>query len=137
VKTVTLRQLRHRWGLYLLILPALALIGIFEYYPAISAGYHSFYRWNGDDISEYVGWKNFIDAFHDAVFGKSFYLVSILILANFVKMVPSIITAVVIHRLTSERWRYYYRVLFVIPMIIPDMVWLLIWKYFYNPRSAP
>ena len=122
MRVVTFRQLRHRWGLYLLILPAIALIGLFEYYPAVSAAYHAFFRWNGDDISEYIGWENFTRALHDQILHRSFYVVAILIVANLVKMVPSIITAVVIHRLASERWRYLYRVAFVIPMIIPDMV---------------
>jgi len=58
----------------------------------------------------------------------------IFIAANLVKMIPSIITAVVIHRLISRRARYLYRVAFVIPMIIPMMVWLLVWKYFYDPN---
>jgi ABC-type sugar transport system permease subunit len=133
MKVITLRQLRHRWPLYLLILPALALVVTFAYFPAASAVYHSFFRWDGDEVAEYVGLKNFQDAFSDEVLGRSFYLVGILIVSNLFKMIPAILTAVVIHRLVSERWRYYYRVAFVVPMIIPGMVWLLLWKYFYNP----
>jgi ABC-type sugar transport system permease subunit len=48
-------------------------------------------------------------------------------------MIPSIITAVVIHRITSDKWRYWYRLLFVVPMVVPAMVGLLIWKFFYDP----
>lgn len=139
MKVITLRQLRHRWPLYLLILPAMALILTFSYFPAASGVYHAFFRWDGDEISEYVGLANFyraldeIQDFHFGRLGGAFIVVMIFILANFVKMVPSIITAVVVHRVTSERARYLYRVAFVIPMIIPGMVALLIWKYFYDP----
>ena len=134
MKNVSLRQVRHLWPIYFLILPALALIALFAYFPAISATYHAFFQWNGDEISEYIKWDNFARALKDPVLGASFGLVMIFIAANFVTMVPSIVTAVVIHRLASERWRYLYRVAFVIPMIIPGMVWLLLWKYFYNPN---
>ncbi|HUS91697.1 MAG TPA: sugar ABC transporter permease [Phycisphaerae bacterium] len=133
MKIITFRQLRHLWPVYLLILPSLLLICTFSYYPAVSATYHAFYRWNGDEVSEWVGLANFERAFQDPVLGKAFVLVMMFIAANLVKMVPSIITAVVIHRLTSDRARYLYRVAFVIPMIIPGMVWLLLWKYFYDP----
>ncbi len=70
----------------------------------------------------------------DWLLWKSFNLIFILIVANLFKMWPSIFAAVCIHRLRSERWQYLYRVLFVIPMIIPHMVGLLIWKFFYDPN---
>jgi ABC-type sugar transport system permease subunit len=52
-------------------------------------------------------------------------------------MWPSIMTAIVLHRLKSERWQYVYRVLFVVPMVIPALVGLLIWKSFYDPLIGP
>ena len=70
----------------------------------------------------------------DWLFWMSFRLIFILIVANLFKMLPSIFTAVVIHRLKSEKSQYLYRVLFVIPMIVPAMVWLLVWKFFYDPN---
>ena len=134
MKIITFRQLRHLWPVYLLILPALGLIATFSYYPAASGVYHSFFRWNGDEVSEWVALDNYTRALQDPVLGKAFVLVMMFIAANLVKMVPSIVTAVVIHRLMSDRARYLYRVAFVIPMIIPGMVWLLLWKYFYDPN---
>jgi ABC-type sugar transport system permease subunit len=70
----------------------------------------------------------------DWLLWMSFKLIFILIIANLFKMWPSIFTAVCVHRLRSERWQYIYRVLFVIPMIIPGIVMLLIWKFFYDPN---
>lgn len=70
----------------------------------------------------------------DQLLWHSFNLILILIVANLFKMWPSIFTAVCIHRLSSDRWQYIYRVLFVVPMIIPHMVGLLIWKFFYDPN---
>lgn len=73
----------------------------------------------------------------DTLLWSSFELIMIMIAANLLKMWPSILTAVCIHRLRSERMQYLYRVLFVIPMIIPHMVMLLIWKFFYDPNVGP
>jgi raffinose/stachyose/melibiose transport system permease protein len=73
----------------------------------------------------------------DWLLWTSFRLVFILVVANLFKMWPSIFTAVCIHRLRSDRWQYVYRVLFVVPMIIPHMVGLLIWKFFYDPNVGP
>jgi ABC-type sugar transport system permease subunit len=133
VKALTFRQLRNYWPVLLLLVPTFVLIAAFTYSPAISAIYHAFYEWNGDDIAEWAGIENFREALEDDMLAKAFGTVTILIVANLIKMIPSIITAVVIHRLYSERARYLYRVAFVVPMIIPGIVWLLIWRYFYDP----
>lgn len=133
MKTISTRQLPNYWHLYLLVLPSLALLVTFAYFPAWSAIYHSFFNWNGGDVKIFVGLDNFRRAFSDPMLGHAFIVVMILILANLVKMIPSIATAVVIHRLRSEKWGYIYRVLFVVPMIIPFIVQLLVWKYFFDP----
>lgn len=72
----------------------------------------------------------------DKVLWYGFAVIFVLVLANVVKMIPSIATAVLIHRLKSERAQYIYRVLFVVPMIIPLMVNLLVWKFFYDPNQG-
>ncbi|MGD2175177.1 MAG: sugar ABC transporter permease, partial [Candidatus Brocadiaceae bacterium] len=130
---VRLGQLRSYWPLYLLLLPSLILIAMFMYYPAFSGIYHSFFRWNGDELATFVGLENYSNAFVDAKLAHAFVVVGILFVASLFKMVPSIATAVVIHRITNDRARYIYRLLFVVPMVIPWMVGLLIWKFFYDP----
>lgn len=130
---LTFAKARRQWRLYLFILPSLIAIGIFCYFPAFSAIYHSFFDWQGGDFKEYIGLDNFRKLGQDTIFWKSLVTVSVLILANIIKMIPSIMMAVVIHRLVSDRWQYWYRVLVVIPMIVPDLVRLFIWKFFYDP----
>ncbi len=123
----------HEWRLYLFVIPSLVLIAVFAYFPAISAVYHSFFDWQGGNYKEFIGWDNFIQAWTDDVLWQSFGTVFILIVANLFKMIPSIAVAVVIHRLVSDRWQYWYRVLVVVPMIVPELVRLFIWKFFYDP----
>ena len=135
-------KLANRSKLYVvllaLILPTIAGMVVFNYYPKWGAIKYSFYRWDNSTIEEFRGLKNYIDLFGgaDPLFKKTFKLVGILLAANLFKMWPSIFIAIAIHRLKSERWQYIYRVMFVIPMVIPGLVWLLIWKSFYDPTGG-
>ncbi len=119
--------------LYLLMLPTIASMLVFDYYPKLDVILMSFYRWQPPDIQDYHGLKNYEDALTDPLFWQSFRLIGILLAANILKLIPGILVAIALHRLLSDRWRYIYQVLFVIPMVIPGMVWLLIWKSFYDP----
>jgi raffinose/stachyose/melibiose transport system permease protein len=133
---VSKRKALHEWKLYAFILPSFALICIFSYFPTISAIYHSFFRWGGGDMKEFIGLKNFTDALGDRIFWSAFITIAILVVANLFKMIPSIAVAVLIHRLKSDRWQYWYRVLVVLPMIVPGLVTLFIWKFFFNPNMG-
>jgi len=121
--------------LYLLMLPTLIGMAIFSYYPKISVIKYSFFKWDGSRIEELIGIKNYTEAFFsDPLFWNTFKLVGILLTANLLKMWPCIFAAIVLHRLKNERWQYIYRVLFVLPMVIPSLVRLLVWKSFYDPN---
>jgi len=134
-RTRLVQRTRLYAALYLLMLPTIVGMALFSYYPKISVVKYSLYKWDGSMTEEYIGWKNFIEAFTgDPLFWHTFKLVGILLAANLLKMWPCIFAAIVLHRLKSERWQYIYRVLFVVPMVIPALVWLLIWKSFYDPN---
>ena len=128
------QKLLREWKLYFFVLPSLALVLVFSYFPATSAVYHSFFEWAGGDTKQLIGLDNFRRAFHDQVLIDSFLTVSVLIVFNLFKMIPSILLAVLIHRLRSDRWQYLYRVLLVVPMIVPGLVTLFIWKFFFDPN---
>lgn len=127
----------QEWRLYFLVLPALLMVTVFAYFPAASAIYHSFFDWSGGETKQFIGWDNFRRAMTDEVMWSAFGTVSVLIGFNLVKMVPSIGMAVLIHRLKSDRWQYIYRALLVVPMIIPGLVTLFIWKFFFDPDLGP
>jgi len=124
----------REWKLYFFILPSLLFIGVFSYFPAGSAIYHSFFDWQGGDNKQLIGFENFSRALHDPVLWGSFGTVSVLIVFNLFKMIPAILMAVLIHRLKSDRAQYGYRVLLVVPMIVPGLVTLFIWKFFFDPN---
>ena len=133
---VPVKKLRYYWPVYLLIAIPLLLVIVFSYYPIYNGMVHIFYRWNGDTVEEFIGMGNLIRVMQDTTLLHSFGVVLIFVVANVVKMILPIITAVILHHVISDRMGYLYRVMFVIPMIIPGMVGILIWKYFYEPNNG-
>lgn len=131
------RKALREWRLYAFIVPSLVMICVFAYFPAASALYHSFFDWNGTSEKEFIGLGNFRRLLGDTVFWESFVTISILIVANVVKLIPAIFVAVMIHRMNSDRAQYWYRVLVVLPMIVPHIVVLFIWKFFFDPNLGP
>ena len=133
---VPVKKLRNYWPVYLLIAIPLMLVIVFSYYPNYNGMVHIFYRWNGDTVEEFIGMGNLIRVMQDTTLLHSFGVVLIFVVANVIKMILPIITAVILHHVISDRMGYLYRVMFVIPMIIPGMVGILIWKYFYEPNNG-
>lgn len=130
------RQVKHHWEIYLFVVPTLVLIGLFVYYPAASGVFHSFFRWNGADISEFVGIDNYQHLLRSTEFWRSFQVAFILGLWNVVKMIPALLVAVCIHRCRSSRMQFFYRTMFVVPMVIPGLVIVLIWRSFFFEATS-
>jgi len=130
------KLIRHHWQIYLFVLPTVALVALFQYYPAASGVFHSFYRWNGADISEPVGLQNYLDLVKNADFWNSFRVAFILGLWNVIKMSTALAVAVAIHRCRSARMQFLYRVLFVVPMVLPGLVVVLIWRSFFFEATS-
>jgi ABC-type glycerol-3-phosphate transport system permease component len=130
-KTIPWKQVNRHWEIYLFILPSLVLILLFQYYPAASGIFHSFFRWNGADISEFVGLKNYRDLVKSTAFWTSFKVAFLLGFWNVLKMLPPIAVAVWISRCRSEKLQYLYRLMFVVPMVVPGLVIALIWRTFF------
>ncbi len=135
MKKVTMKTIGHHWDIYLFVIPTLLIVGIFSYYPAFSGVFHSFFKWNGADIADPVGFDNYLDLIKNKTFWESFKLVFILGAFNLFKMMPAIMVAILIHRCKSEKLQFLYRVLFVIPMIVPGLVVVLVWRSFFFETS--
>ncbi len=114
------------------VVPTLALLALFCYGPALSALYHSLFLWNGSDLSEFVGLANFRDLLTDEVLRGAVGVVLVFLVANVLKLVPTVLVALVLFHLAGPRIQYLFRVVFVLPMAIPAIVNLLIWRYFYR-----
>jgi raffinose/stachyose/melibiose transport system permease protein len=131
----TLAHARRVFLAYIFILPAVALLAVFMYYPAFSALYHSFFTWVGFTQATYVGLGNFTAMAEDATMRAA--TVNVLRLTAFavvVSVTVPLFVARLILGLPSGWAQYVFRVLFVIPLVLPQVVIYLIWKYLYDPN---
>lgn len=135
-RTVGRTGARERLAALAFILPTILLIGAFSYYPAVQAGIMAFSEWDGFNEPEFVGIKNFVQAFTEPDFHKSAINVGIWTLFGVpLAMIPSFIIAELIFRLKSERAQYIWRAVFVAPMILPPVVGILIWQFMYGSEG--
>jgi raffinose/stachyose/melibiose transport system permease protein len=124
---------KARYG-YLYLLPVFLIMGTFKYYPALTAIAMSFYEWDGNKYLEFVGFNNFINMWKDTTFLASIKNVAIIAAFEVVKTLTfPLLAAELVYWMKSRKGKEFYKLVFVIPMIVPGMVIILMWKWIYNP----
>ena len=128
-------SIRRNWYAYLFILPTLLFILAFRYYPAFSAIFHAFTRWNGAGDWKWVGVQHFRDMPQDTILIASVKNIAILLVAEVIKvLIFPLATAEIIYNLSKERARYWFRLALIIPMVVPGIVNTLVWRFIMGPR---
>ncbi len=118
--------------LYLLILPTILLLLIFFYYPAIKGILTSF-QYVDIRGTRWVGLDNFIRAFSDKRLLESFKNLAFLAVFNVaVVTTMPLIVAILIFRLKSLAAQYWWRALFVVPIVVPAVASILVWRWMYS-----
>ncbi len=136
-KVTLLKRLNESKTGFLFVLPLVILISVFSYYPAFSGIYHSFFKWEIDGTSEFVGITNFIRLFQDPIFINSVpAMIKLMLPKLIISIVVPFIMAEMIFFVKSSKKQYWYRVLCLLPMVAPGVVGILIWKYIYDPSGG-
>jgi raffinose/stachyose/melibiose transport system permease protein len=103
---------------------------IFDWVPTLDGLYRSFFTWtNKNPELVFVGFDNFRRVFSDPQFHSALGNMIFFLVAYVVLMLPTIIASVVLFRIRGARIKYVYRVLLVLPMVVPAMVFTLIWIF--------
>jgi multiple sugar transport system permease protein len=147
VPAVTKKRLRDRYsplgwvrsgGLaaVLFALPMLAIFGAFSWYPIARLVVLSFQHTNLIDPPTWAGLQNFTDVLNDPLFmtavKNTAYFAGLALLFGY--PIP-LIAAVLISE--SRRFRGIYSALAYLPVVLPPVVGVLLWKYvFYEPSSV-
>ena len=111
----------------------------FDYHPAFSAFYYSFAVWDGYRPATWAGLDNYREIFTQARYIQSFGRM-------FHPRVPGqssarsplfpLFGAALVYRLRSERSAYLFRLLFVLPIVVPWVVTVKVWQQFYDPNNG-
>lgn len=128
--TSLLHRIARNWFLYLLLLPTFILAAAFYYYPLFSGIYHSFTYW---DIKRtvWVGLDNYIRLFNSPATVAAWRNMAIIVLSQVLVVLtfPLLGAALVNH---VARGKYFWRIVFVLPIVVPATVTVFVWRWFYG-----
>lgn len=118
--------------LYLLLVPTFALLIVFSYYPVFSGIYHAFFRWDGY-YESFVGLQNFQRFFRDPALIQAWKNIAYLLVFTLAtQLTMPLLVAWLIYHLPHPRARYWYRVAYTLPIVVPSVVIWLIWIFMYT-----
>lgn len=119
----------------LFLFPTFFVLIAFSYYPVINAISTSFTKWDGFYDPDFIGLKNYERLFKDQIFRTSMINVALWSAGSItVSLIAPYIGAELSFSLHSKRKQYIYRSLLVLPMVVPQVVTIQIWKFIYNPN---
>lgn len=115
------------------LVPTFVFIGAFAYWPAIRALMGAFTEWDGVSAPVWTGLTNFRLLIHDAVFlGSFWHLLLWSVIGIPIGMFTSLLVALLIYRLHSQRAQYWLRLAFTLTLCLPGIVGILTWQNFYQ-----
>jgi raffinose/stachyose/melibiose transport system permease protein len=123
------RNVVRNASLYALLTPTIVLLAVFSLVPFVWAFLTSFYDYEVGGESRFVGLANYAEYLHDPTLVPSFAnLLFLTVFGCLVTVTFPLAIAKLIFSLSSERARYVYRVLFLLPIVVPGIAGTLIWQ---------
>jgi len=122
-------------GVALLIaLPAILIFLYFSWGPIFSSLVMSWQRSLPGQGADWVGWANFVYVLTDPVLPQAaLNTVYFTVLAALFGFPVPLALAVFISELRRRSW--YYSALAYLPVVVPPVVAILLWKFFYDPST--
>jgi raffinose/stachyose/melibiose transport system permease protein len=133
---VSFPRFRYRPMLGVLLLPSLALIGAFSYYPAVRSLIGGFYQWNGFSPPTYAGVSQFKQYLDSPTFGVEAKNLAILVGGSILITLVSQFTAAEIVMHMPRRLGTIAKYLLVLPIVLPPLVLIEVWAYLLQPQGG-
>jgi ABC-type sugar transport systems, permease components len=123
------------WRGYLFLLPAIIIFALFVWYPIILGFIMSLQNFDMINPPTWVGWLNYRHVFSDPLFPIAIrntfaFTVYALIIGYFIP----IIMALLINEM--RHWKGFFRLAFYLPVMLPPIVTVFLWRWIYNPDSG-
>ena len=124
---------RYKWA-YLLLLPAVGTILLWQYYPLARGTVMAFQDYNVRGFSTWVGMDNFANALFDRHFWFSLW---VSLKYAFLFMLFAFFTPIFLAILLQEvpKGKILFRVIYYLPAVLSGAVVLFLWKSFYSPAG--
>lgn len=119
---------------YLFILPSLIGASIFIIYPLIMTVFYSFTRWDGVNDPQWLGLGNYVRMFTvDPSFPRALQATFLYVLITVpLTMVFGLLLALLLNK--SLAGIKIFRTLFYLPVVLPSIAALVLWKFIYEPN---
>lgn len=119
----------------LFLAPALLVLGVFVFYPIVSAGYISLTSWNGfSPIKEFIGIGNYVRLAGDPEFWNSLLVTGVYAVGVCILSVASGL-AVALLLDAPLRGRGFYRGVYFLPAVTSSVAAAIVWKYMLDPAG--
>ncbi|MGI8483713.1 MAG: carbohydrate ABC transporter permease [Thermomicrobiales bacterium] len=140
-RRATIAQLRRIWRArtgYIFALPAFVLILLFAYYPGALAFYYSFTTYSLRSVTEFIGFDNYRNIlFHDSYFRTGITNMVIITVTSILKTLTiPLLIAELIFWMRRASHAYLFRTLFVLPTVVPGLVFTLMWRQVFDPDTG-
>lgn len=134
----TLREMRKSWQAYALLSPIFLLLLVFVYYPPVLGLIRAFYDWAPLRPAQFVGLENFRMYFSAPESGREITNVLKLTCIGLVTgVVAPFVMAELIFAIRGAVSKEMYRLAIVIPMLVPAVVYTLLWQHIFDPNLGP
>lgn len=126
------RFVLHNIPAYLFLLPALLVFATFSWFPIVRGFVTSFQRIDLRTAPEWIGLENFRLVLSDPLFfvawRNTLQFAGLGLLLGF--LLP-VVLAIAVNEMRHGRG--YFRLAFYLPVILPPMVAVILWKWLYDP----
>jgi sn-glycerol 3-phosphate transport system permease protein len=121
---------------WLLLLPTIAILGVFIFYPAVASFYLSLHEVDAFSMrTTYIGLDNYKMLLVSPEYWQS---LQVSLLFTLLTVVPSVVlslaTAVALD--ANPYFRGVFRTIFLMPVAISSAMAAMLWIFFYNPSSG-
>ncbi|KAB2877147.1 MAG: sugar ABC transporter permease [Bauldia sp.] len=122
------------------LVPAIVFFVGYQIYPIFRVLWISFtdYQFLTNEPANWVGFDNYMAAMRDPLLWKSLWraaLFTMMFLPG--TIVLPLLLAVLVDKVTSPRLSTFYRVVLLIPAVIPSTLVFVLWKWMYNYQVGP
>jgi len=125
------------WAYYGLVAPAALSLLLWYYVPVVQSFAMAFFDWDGLAVGNFLGLDNFVEIATDPVFWTAMgNMVIVLIFSLTIPLFVPFLAAEAIHHLDSRRLRDLFRTAMVLPVVVPSVVWILLWRNIYDPTNG-
>lgn len=119
---------------YLLILPAVIILGLFHIFPIFYAFYISLHKWKIKKL-DYVGLDNYSRALHSEEFWNAIRTTLWFVVGTVpIGLIVSLFLAIMLFRPIAGRT--FYRIILFLPYITPPLAMAIVWRWMYKQDGA-